>query len=282
MAIFTPGQICDNYVEASIVKAKSPILRLIILGLSAGAFIALGAVGSSTAVFSLGDTGLVRFITGLVFPVGLCMVVVLGAELFTGNALMITALIRKKITLQELLRNWTIVYLANFVGAFAVAVLVAFSGQLDIGGGSLAVYTAKVAASKSSYTWGNAFVLGMFCNLLVCLAVYLGNSAQDTAGKIIGLYLPVMLFVVAGFEHSIANMYYISAGILANVHPAYTALIADAGINTAVLNFQTFISANLIPVTLGNIVGGVLVGLIFYVTHGTKNQCANQDPGQSS
>ncbi|MCL1797948.1 MAG: formate/nitrite transporter family protein [Eggerthellaceae bacterium] len=267
MAMFTPPQICENYMESSVGKAKSPLWRLFLLGIAAGVFIALGAVASSTAAHSLGDVGMTRLITGLIFPVGLCLVVILGTELFTGNVLMITAAIEKKITWLGLARNWAIVYVGNFVGAISIAALMAFFGQLDIGAKALAVYTAKVAAAKDSLPWMNAFVLGIFCNLLVCLAVYLGNSAQDTAGKILGLYLPIMAFVIAGFEHCIANMYYIPAGIFANLNPAYASLIAEAGINTSVLNFQTFFTANIIPVTLGNIVGGMVVGLLLYYGH---------------
>lgn len=268
--MFSPTQICDNYMDASIGKAKAPIWRLIILGFAAGVFIAMGAVASSTAAHALDNTGMVRLVTGAIFPVGLCMVVILGTELFTGNALMITAALEKKITWGSLARNWAIVYFANFAGSLVVAALMAYFGQLDIGAKGLAVYTAKVAASKASLSWDNAFVLGIFCNLLVCVAVYLGNSSQDTMGKIMGLYLPIFAFCIAGFEHCIANMYYIPAGIFANMNPEYAGLIAEAGINTAALNFGTFVTANLIPVTLGNILGGVLVGLLMYFTHGTR------------
>lgn len=268
--MFTPKQICDNYMEASVGKAASPAWRLLVLGFAAGAFIAFGAIASSTAAHALESVGMVRLVSGLIFPVGLCMVVILGTELFTGNALMITAAIEKKITWSSLARNWALVYVGNLVGAVTLAALMAYFGQFDIGGGEVAVYSAKVAAAKDSLPWMNAFVLGIFCNILVCVAVYLGNSAQDAAGKIMALYLPIMAFVVAGFEHCVANMYYIPAGIFANMNPAYADTIMAAGIDTSVLNFGTFITANLIPVTLGNILGGVLVGLLLYTTHGTR------------
>ena len=161
-------------------------------------------------------------------------------------------------------------YAGNFIGAVGLAALMAFFGQLDIGAGGLAVYTAKVASSKSSLPWMNAFVLGIFCNLLVCIAVYLGNSAKDTAGKILGLFLPVLAFVTCGFEHCVANMYYIPAGIFAAMNPAYAPMIAEAGINTAVLDFATFATANLIPVTLGNIVGGIAIALVMYLCHSKR------------
>lgn len=270
MAMFNPTQICDNYTEASISKTNSPAWRLLALGFAAGIFIGIGAVASSTAAVSFTDVGVIRLVSGLVFPVGLVMVVILGTELFTGNALMVSAALERRITWGGLLRNWVLVYIGNFVGAVLLAFLMANFGQFDIGSKAVAVYAAKVAAAKDSLPWMNAFVLGIFCNILVCVAVYLGGSSQDTAGKIMGLYLPIAAFVIAGFEHCVANMYYIPAGIFAYMNPAYTDLITAAGINTAVLDFATFATANLIPVTLGNIVGGVLVGLLMYFTHGTR------------
>ncbi|MBQ3106452.1 MAG: formate/nitrite transporter family protein [Eggerthellaceae bacterium] len=272
MAIFTPTQMTDNYVNASVGKALSPAWRLFVLGIAAGLLIGLGAVVSSTAAHGLEGAGMVRLVSGLTFPIGLIMVVILGTELFTGNALMVSAVLAKKITWAQLARNWAVVYVGNFVGAVALAACMAFFGQLDIGGGALAAYTAKVAAAKASLPWGNAFVLGIFCNLMVCVAVYLGNSAQDTAGRAIGLYVPIFGFVAAGFEHCVANMYYIPAGIFANMNAAYAGLIAEAGINTAVLNWGAFLLNNLVPVTLGNIVGGVLVGVVMYACHATKKE----------
>ena len=272
MAVLTPKEIADGYMNASVGKAASPAWRLFALGVAAGLFIGLGAVVSSTAAHGLEDAGMVRMVSGLFFPLGLIMVVLLGTELFTGNALMVTAALEKKITWGGLARNWAIVYVGNFAGAVLLAAGMAFFGQLNIGGGDLAVYTAKVAANKASMPWGNAFVLGIFCNLMVCIAVYLGSASQETSGRIMGLYVPIMGFVLAGFEHCVANMYYVPAGIFANMNAAYAPLIAEAGINTAVLNFGAFFMNNLIPVTLGNIVGGVLVGFMMYFCHATRQK----------
>lgn len=281
MPINSPKDITDGYIAGSIGKAASPAWRLFVLAFFAGILISLGAIASSTAAQCLPDAGMARLVTGAVFPIGLMMVVLLGTELFTGNALMVTAVIAHRITVGRLLRNWGIVYVGNFCGAVMMAALMAFFGQLDIGGGSLALYTAKVAANKCSLTWMDAFVLGIFCNLLVCIAIYLGNTAHDTAGKILGIFFPIFGFCVAGFEHCVANMYYIPAGIFANLNPAYSAMIAGAGINTAVLDFPTFILANLIPVTLGNVLGGVAVGLIMYASHATKPTVSPDDSADS-
>ncbi len=272
MAYNSPTEITDNYIKSSISKANAPAWKLFVLGIAAGVLIGFGAVASSTAAHALSDVGMVRFVSGAIFPIGLVMVVLLGTELFTGNCLMISAVYAKEITVGKLLRNWGLVYVGNFVGAIALAACMAFLGQLDIGGGALAVYTAKVAASKASLSWGKALALGVFCNILVCIAVYLGSTAHDTAGRIMGLFLPIFGFVIAGFEHSVANMYYIPAGIFANMNSAFAGMIAEAGINTAVLNFGSFIINNLIPVTIGNIIGGILVASIMYAAHASKKK----------
>ena len=270
MAIFTPKEVTDNYLQASIGKATSPAWRLFVLGIAAGALISMGAVASSTAACTVEGFGMTRWVSGLIFPIGLIMVILLGTELFRGNALMVTAAIAKKITWGQLARNWVLVYFGNFVGAIGVAALMAFFGQLGLGDNTVAAYSAKVAASKSSMPWMNVFVLGIFCNLLVCVAVYLGNTAQDTAGRILGIFFPIMGFVTAGFEHCIANMYYIPAGIFATMVPGFSDAIVALGVNTEVLTWGNFVFANLVPATLGNIVGGALVGIVMYACHATK------------
>lgn len=272
MAINSPKAITEGYIQASVGKANAPASKLFVLGIGAGLLIGMGAVVSSTAASGFSDAAVVRLVSGLLFPVGLIMVILLGTELFTGNALMVTAAFRGSITWGKLLRNWAIVYVGNFVGAVGLAACMAFFGQLNIGAGHLAVYTASVAAAKCALPWQNAFVLGIFCNLLVCVAVYLGNTAQETSGKILGIYVPILTFVCCGFEHCVANMYYIPAGIFANLNAAYSASIAAAGINTALLNFGTFVTCNLIPVTLGNIVGGAVVGIMMYFAHADRKK----------
>ena len=272
MAIKTPAEVTDAYIDACPPKAGAPAWRLLLLAVLAGVLVSLGAVASSSASFGMEDAGVQRLITGAVFPIGLIMIVLLGAELFTGNALMVTAALSGSITWGRLLRNWGLVYVGNFIGAVAVAALMAFFGQLNLGGGDLAVYTAKVAAAKCQLPWMNAFVLGVFCNFLVCVAIYLGNAAHEVSGKILGVFFPIFGFVIASFEHCIANMYYIPAGIFANMVPAYASAITEAGINVGALNAGAFVCANLIPVTLGNIVGGALVGVVMFAAHSSKRK----------
>ena len=267
MSVLTPAEVVKANIKSAKGKATAPIWKLLVLGIAAGLFIGLGAVVSSTVAHSAGDAGLVRLISGLLFPLGLVLVVLLGAELFTGNVLMLNAMIDGKINWKGLMRNWGIVFVGNFIGSILLAVLIAYFGQLNIGGGELAVYTAKVASAKASLPWMNAFVLGIFCNLLVCAAIYLALAAKTVVGKIMAIWIPIAAFVIAGFEHSVANMYYISAGIFAWWNPIYSEMITDAGINTGVLNFGDFLAGNLIPVTLGNIIGGAAIGLLLYFTH---------------
>ncbi|GHU07385.1 FdhC protein [Alphaproteobacteria bacterium] len=263
----TPKEIVETNIAGAKNKATNKWWKLLLLGILAGLFIGLGAVASSMAAHGLPGTGLIRLVTGLVFPLGICLVVLLGAELFTGNVLMLNAMVDRKIGWRGLLRNWALVYVGNFIGAVILAAAMVWCEQIGIGGGDLAVYTAKVAATKASMPWLNALTLGIFCNLLVCAAIYLAIGAKSVGGKIVALWVPVAAFAIAGFEHSVANMYYVPAGIFAYWNPAFAQKIIDAGVNTAVLDFGDFSLNNLIPVTIGNIIGGAAIGLVLYFVH---------------
>ena len=164
----------------------------------------------------------------------------------------------------KMLRNWLLVYLGNFIGALLTAAGCAFSGQLNDSAGGLALFTMKLAAGKCGLAFGSALVLGAFCNVLVTVGVLLSLSAKDLPGRVLGAYLPVSFFVICGFEHSVANLFYIPAGLFAKSIPAYAALAADAGLDLSGLTWSGFAIGNLLPVTLGNIIGGVLVGGLFW------------------
>ena len=166
----------------------------------------------------------------------------------------------------QLLRNWALSYLGNILGAGLVAALCVFCGQLDYSAGALAVYTIRVGAAKCAMSFGNAFGLGILCNFLVCLGVLAANSAKDTAGRLLGAYLPVCFFVLCGFEHCIANLYYIGAALMAATVPEYAALAVEAGVDLSSLTLAGA-AANLIPVTLGNLAGGLGVGLLLWYCH---------------
>lgn len=263
--MFTPDKVAKNYVKTGKKKSELSISKMILLGIMAGMFIAFAAAASNTAPATVANASLVRVLAGLSFPLGLAMVLLAGSELFTGNCLMIIPVLEKKIKVTGMLKNWIFVYIGNFIGSALIAVITYYSGQYDLFGGAVAVTTIRVASAKCSLDFSKAFLLGILCNFLVCIAVWISFAAEDVAGKIIGLFLPIMTFVLCGFEHSIANMYYITAGLLASANPAYSAAAAEAGINMENLTLAGFFGGNLLPVTLGNIVGGmVLAGCSYW------------------
>ena len=267
MNLFTPAEITLNYAKAGKVKAERTFGKMFILAILAGTMIAFGAAFSNTAVHAMENVGLARLVSGLLFPFGLIMVMLTGAELFTGNCLIGISVLSKQTTAVLMARNLVIVYLGNFVGSLIVAFVDVYCGQLNYSSGALAVYTIKIAAAKCGIGFFQGLGLGVFCNVLVCLGVILSLSAKDTAGRAIGAFVPVSIFVTCGFEHCIANMYYIPAGMMAMSIPKYAALAAEAGIDTTALSMGNFLVGNMVPVTIGNIIGGVLVGAIMWAGH---------------
>lgn len=190
MNFFTPAEIVKNYGAAGKKKAEMPLLKMLILGFLSGMFIALGAAVTNTAGHSIDNVSAVRILSGLLFPGGLTLVVLMGGELFTGNCLMCISVLEKQAKLSGVLKNWAAVYVGNLAGSLFTAFACAKFGQMNYSGGGLAVFTMKLAASKCSLPFENAFVLGVFCNILVCFAVLAAMSAKDTAGKVLGLFFP--------------------------------------------------------------------------------------------
>ena len=272
-----PAQILEFTSEVGVIKAKKTVLYLLIFGFLAGAFIAFAAEGSNMAAFNLfanPDTyGLGKVLAGAVFGTGLMLVLVAGGELFTGNTLIFISVLDKKIKIRLMLRNWLIVYIANFIGSIFIAYMMNKSGLFNSGGGMLGGQTIKIAAYKTGLPFVSAFFLGIMCNWLVCLAVWVSFAAKDVMGKLFACFFIIGLFITSGFEHSVANMYYIPAGIMAKANPSWleAAHINEAQI--AGLNWATLFSKNLIPVTLGNIVGGAgMVGLLYWLSFKKKRQ----------
>lgn len=253
----SPSEIRNQQINAAIKKASLPFGRMVALGFLAGMCIAFGAAASNVAAHGIGNVGLARLTAGAVFPVGLILIVLVGAELFTGNSLMEIALAERKISPAGFLRNLAVVWLANFAGSAAVAGLVYASGQLAMGGHALGAYTIKVAAAKAALAPGAAFSSGILCNILVCLSILAATSSKQTVGKAIAVWFPIMAFVLAGFEHSVANMYYLPAGLAALADQACAAKAATAGIDCSPLTIWGALR-NLVAVTLGNCVGGML------------------------
>lgn len=249
-------------------KAKMATLPMFMLAVLAGAFIALGAVFATTVAAGSGDLpyGVAKLLIGLVFCLGLILVVIAGAELFTGNNLIVMAWANKRISTGELLRNWVIVYLGNFVGSVATAILVLLSKQYQAGGGAVGLAALKIANGKVGLEFIQAVALGILCNALVCLAVWMTFSARTTVDKIAAIIFPITAFVAAGFEHSVANMYFISYGLFVKTFaPAFT---AGTGLDLGNLTWGNFLLHNLLPVTIGNIIGGAgFVALVYWVIY---------------
>lgn len=250
-------------------KAGMPVATMFILAILAGAFISLGAIFCTTTVTGGAALpyGIAKLLGGLVFCLGLILVVVAGAELFTGNNLIVMAWASGRIKASAVLRNWLIVYLGNFVGAFATAYFMFLSGQYTQGNGAVGKTALAIANAKTGLDPVQAIVLGIMCNALVCLAVWLCFSARTTTDKILAIIFPITAFVAAGFEHCVANMYFIPIGLLIKTGASesfwsQTNLSPDSFGN---LTWGNFFTENLLPVTFGNIIGGtVMVGLVYW------------------
>jgi len=275
----TPAEVVETAIEVAKTKEVLPLGKMFLLAVLAGAFIAFGAEASSLAAYTTTDVGIGRLITGLVFPVGLILIVVVGGELFTGNCLMVEALFSKEIGWRGMLRNWGVVWLGNLAGAVLIAWICSLTPQWDYTSGALGAYTIKIAVGKANIGFGSAFGSGILCNILVCGAVLGAFAARDVMGKVVMAFIPICAFVVSGFEHSVANMYYLFSGLIASTNPAYVAKAGDLyGLTTdkiATLNIGSILG-NLIPVTLGNIVGGVALGLLLCYAYRKKPLAAKE------
>lgn len=270
--IVLPQQIVSANMTAAKGKTTLPLFRLILLGIFAGMFIACGASASSVAMHNISNVGLARLVAGSIFPVGLMMIVFVGGELFTGDCLMIMGCMHGKFSPWHMIRVLIVVFLSNFIGSLALAALVNSSGQFHYSGDLLGAFTIKVAMGKLNLSFGQAFASGILCNIFVCIAVLMATASKDISGKVWAIFFPIMAFVVSGYEHCVANMYYIPAGIFAASDEAYIRVAQEAYGYTAaqleLLTWGNFLTKNLIPVTLGNIVGGmVFVGLPLYLIH---------------
>lgn len=271
----SPAEIAEATIETGIKKVKMPAINMLLLGILAGVFIAFASEGSNMAAFNLlakpETYGLGKVLAGSIFGTGLMLVIIAGGELFTGNTMILAGVMDKKVSLGAMLKNWIFVYIGNFIGSVFIAWMMNQSGLFTSGANVLGAMTVKIALYKVGLTFGQAFVLGIMCNWLVCLAVWMAYGAKDMTGKIFAIFFPIWLFITSGFEHCIANMYYIPAGIMAKANPAFTDAISALGITPeklSHLNWEAFFVNNLIPVTLGNIVGGsVFVALIYWFVY---------------
>lgn len=249
---YSPREIAERVETVGVAKANLPLVSMVALGVLAGGFIGLGAL---FATLVLSDTGLgfaaARVLAGVVFSLGLILVIVAGAELFTGNNLLVMACVAGRISFGKLLGNFAIIFVANFIGAAGLAAIVALSGHAQMGDGAVGRTAVTIAAAKVALPFGEAFFRGVLCNVLVCLAVWIAMAGRTVTDKILAIILPIAAFVAAGFEHSIANMYFIPLGIFLHAEIS----LAD-------------VLRNLVPVTLGNLVGGAgMVGLVYHIIY---------------
>lgn len=268
MDALIPPDMAKKAEAVGVAKATMSLGKTFALAVLAGAFIALGAVFATTvAAGSTLPYGVTKLLVGTVFSLGLVLVIVGGAELFTGNNLIVMAWASRRVSTRQLLRNWGVVYVGNLVGSVGTALLNLGALQYTHGGGAVGETALSIAAAKCELGFLEAVSLGVLCNALVCLAVWLSFSARSVAGKVLVIVPPIAAFVAAGFEHSVANMFFVPMGLLiqATAGPEFWASI-EAGPETfAALRLDAFLVGNLLPVTLGNMLGGgVLVGLVYW------------------
>lgn len=280
-----PAEMATRAESVGVRKVEIPVLNMFALAILAGAFIAMGAIFSTTIssgsmavkaadgalVYSSGlPFGVTRLLAGVVFCLGLILVIVGGAELFTGNSLIAIAWASRKVTTTALLKNWTVVYIGNFVGSIGTAIILYLSKQFTFGGGSVGLTALNIAKSKVELDFVQALALGILCNALVCMAVWMTYSARSTLDKIAAIIFPITAFVAASFEHSVANMYFIPIGIFIKqfANQSFWDLIGKTPADYASLTWSAFFLKNLIPVTIGNIIGGVfLVSAIYWLVY---------------
>jgi formate transporter FocA len=264
-----PAAMAVRAEEVGVRKATTDPLTVLALSVLGGAFISLGAIFATTVSTGAGALpfGVARLLSGFVFTLGLILVVSAGAELFTGNNLVVMAWASGKVRTRAVLLNWTLVFAGNFAGAVATAALAFYSKQYTFADGAVGLAALNVANGKVGYAFGQAFVLGVMCNALVCLAIWMSYSARTAIDKIAVVVPPVAAFVAAGFEHCIANIYFIPLGLFikAGAPESFWSALGKAPTDFPALTWENFVVANLLPVTLGNVLGGsVLVGLAYW------------------
>lgn len=245
----TPSQIAQIFSDLGVSKASTPKGRMMLLAELAGMFIALAGVGSTIAGAAVN-----KLAGACVFPAGLAMVVVAGSELFTGDNLMIVSVLERRIRMGQMLLTLLVVYFGNYLGAFLVALLASVGGTLD----PWADAVVAAATAKVSLSFGAALTRGILCNFLVCIAVWMAAAAKEPVGKILGVFFPIMVFVLCGYEHCVADMYYLPAGLL---------IAAKFGLTAEGLTWGAFFAKNLLPVTIGNMIGGFAVGLAYWAAY---------------
>lgn len=269
---YMPAEMAKRAEASAIRKGNRDFISAFFLAVQAGSFIAFGA---ALFTFTIHDStmgiGLTKLIGGLTFSLGLILVVIAGADLFTGDTMMVMACFSRKITCRQMLRSWVFVFFGNLAGALAIVAMVYFSGHWFNGSSAVGAKALSIANHKVNLTFMQAFASGMLCNILVCLAIWLCYSSRSVTDKILSILFPITAFVAMGFEHSIANMYFIPAGLLLKSNPKVVALLE--GVDLSNLTLSGFMISNLLPVTIGNMVGGaIFVGTIYWILYLRKKE----------
>lgn len=259
---FSISEVMEQYASNIDKKARFSFGELLLKSFFAGGMIAFGAEASNVASHYIQNVGVARTVAGIVFPIGLMMVILMGAELFTGDCMLAIGVSEKKISVRKCIAMLCTIWIGNFLGGGIIAVLTNFSGQYNYSGGALGAYTIKVAVGKVNLSFITAISSGILCNILVCAAVLMAMCASDVTGKLVSSFFVIFAFVISGFEHCVANMYYITAGLLCKMNPDYLKVAKESfGLTQSQLdslNIKSFLLGNLLPVTIGNIIGGII------------------------
>ena len=279
------SEVTENLVLAGEGKTKRPQSQMVVLGVMAGALIAAGAMASSVAMHAISNAGLARLTAGLVFPIGFVLMALFGGELFTGDCLMVIGALKHRYRVIRMISVLCLVFVSNLLGGILFAGLVALSGQFGIGNGAVGAFTIKLALSKASLPFMSALVSGILCNFFVCIGVVMAGLSKEISGKILASYLPIFAFVVGGFEYCVANMYYIPAGIFAAKNPGFVEVaVTKYGIRAdqlQALNWKNFFLTNELPVTIGNVIGGMLlIGAVLFFLYGKEVRPAEDMTGK--
>ncbi|HSQ89725.1 formate/nitrite transporter family protein [Romboutsia sp.] len=272
-----PAEIAEYTIQAGIKKATTASKKVLVSAFLAGAYIAFGALGSVAAAYNLlanpATYGLGKMVAGLMFPAGLIFVLIAGADLFTGNILITLAALKKKVTWNQAFKNWALVWIGNLAGASLVAWMVSLSGVFDWSHGLYGGVIVKTAIGKLGLKWTSALVSGMLCNWIVCATVWMTYGAKDVTGKVLSGFMGIFLFVCTGFEHSVANMGYLFAGLFSKTNPEFLEAAHKTAADAAAINLPNIFINNLIPVTIGNILGGaIFVAGTYYFLYVNKNE----------
>lgn len=257
----TPKEITEYTIEGGISKVNRSIITVLLMAVMAGVYVALGGFASSLAAHDIANKGIAKLVTGAVFPIGLMFVVINGADLFTGNCLIALSTLDKKTSWSGFVKNLCIVLVGNFIGAVFIAFLVAHSGILSMSDGRFGGYILKTAASKSNLEFSQAFCLAVLCNIFVCAGIWMVYAAKDITGKIWAGFFSIFAFAISGAEHIVANMFYVPLALFSKTD----VYLESAHIAADQLTWGKFFINNVIPVTLGNIVGGLFIGGMYYV-----------------